>query len=98
MHHWSQTLARTILAVPAKRTFTIADLRDETYITVEDIIQTLQSMDVLEYKNGGGGEAVVNKTKVRAWAEWNKIDLKNPVNPEAFAAEINKENNEMEEP
>lgn len=51
----------------------------------EDIIATLQSMGVLEHKKRGGAEAVVNKAKVRAWAERNKVDLKRiPVDSEAF--------------
>jgi histone acetyltransferase HTATIP len=51
----------------------------------DDIIATLQAMDVLEHKKKGGAEAVVNKAKVKAWAESHNVDLKNsPVDPEAF--------------
>lgn len=63
---------------------TVADLRDKTYIVPEDIIATLQAMDVLEHKKRGGAEAVVNKAKVRAWVESHRVDLKPPVDPEAF--------------
>jgi histone acetyltransferase HTATIP len=42
-------------------------------------------MDVLEHKKKGGAEAVINKAKVKAWAESHSVDLKNsPVDPEAF--------------
>jgi histone acetyltransferase HTATIP len=42
-------------------------------------------MDVLEHKKRGGAEAVINKARVRAWAETHKVDLKSlPVDPEAF--------------
>ncbi|KAF1949301.1 hypothetical protein CC80DRAFT_497616 [Byssothecium circinans] len=95
-HYWSQTLARTILMIPAKRIFTIAHLRDETYITVDDIISTLESMGVLEQKKRGGAEAMVNKSKVRAWAERNKVDLKSPINLEAFVPHV-REDRETEE-
>lgn len=85
IHYWSQTLARTILACPSKRTLTVQDLREKTYIVPEDIIATLQAMDVLEQKKRGGAEAVINKAKVRAWAETWKVDLtKTPVDSEAF--------------
>lgn len=85
VHYWSATLARTILACPSKRTLTVLDLREKTYIVPEDIIATLQDMDVLEHKKRGGAEAVINKTRVRAWAERHKVDLKSfPVDPEAF--------------
>ncbi|KAF2635809.1 hypothetical protein P280DRAFT_410882 [Massarina eburnea CBS 473.64] len=83
-HYWSQTLARTILAIPSKRTFSIADLRDETYITVDDIVSTLENMDVLETKKRGGAGAVVNKAKVREWAERNRVDLRSPIDEKAF--------------
>ncbi|CAI6334635.1 unnamed protein product [Periconia digitata] len=97
IHYWSQTLARTILAVPAKRTLSVADLRDETYIAVDDIISTLQSMDVLEHRKKGGAQALINKAKVRIWAETYKVDLKNPVDPDAFVIETSEEEEDGEE-
>lgn len=85
MHYWSQTLARTILSCPSKRTLTVQDLREKTYIMPEDIIATLQAMHVLEQKKRGGAEVVINKAKVRAWAEASKVDLnKLPVDADAF--------------
>ncbi|KAJ4375270.1 SAS complex subunit [Neocucurbitaria cava] len=85
MHYWSATLARTVLSFPSKKTLTILDLREKTYIVSEDIIATLQAMDVLDHKKRGGAEAVINKAKVRAWAEKHRVDLKwSPVDPEAF--------------
>jgi len=51
----------------------------------EDIIATLQAMDVLEQKKKGGADAVINKARVRAWADTYKVDLKAiPVDPDAF--------------
>ena len=64
---------------------TVQDLREITYIVPEDILATLQAMDVLEQKRRGGADAVINKAKVRLWAERHKVDLKRrPVDPEAF--------------
>lgn len=84
-HYWSQTLARTILAYPSKRTLTVQDLGERTYIVPEDIIATLQVMHVLEPRKRGGAEVVINKAKVRTWAESGKVDVKsNPVDPDAF--------------
>jgi histone acetyltransferase HTATIP len=63
----------------------VLDLREKTYIVPEDIIATLQAMDVLEHKKKGGAEAVINKAKVRAWADSHRVDLRSfPVDPEAF--------------
>jgi hypothetical protein len=67
-HYWCQALARTILAAPKNKKLTVLDLRNETYIVPEDIIATLQSMQVLEQRKKGGGEAVINKARVRDWA------------------------------
>ncbi|CAN9432344.1 unnamed protein product [Alternaria alternata] len=87
IHYWSQTLARTILTCPSKKIVTVQDLREKTYIVPEDIIATLQTMDVLEQKKKGGADAVINKAKVRAWADTHKVDLKAyPVDPDAFVA------------
>lgn len=44
-------------------------------------------MDVLEQKKKGGADAVINKAKVRAWADKHKVDVKScPVDPDAFIA------------
>lgn len=84
VHYWSQTLARTLLSSPSKKTLTVHDLGQRTFIVPDDIIATLQAMEVLEHKKRGGAEAVVNKAKVRAWVEKHKVDLKCPVDSEGF--------------
>ncbi|KAL5114412.1 SAS complex subunit [Pleosporales sp. CAS-2024a] len=84
-HYWSVSLARAILSWPSKKAVTVVDLREKTYIVPDDIIATLQTMDVLEHRKKGGAEAVINKAKVRAWAETHGVNLKNiPVDPDAF--------------
>ncbi|KAF2258105.1 hypothetical protein CC78DRAFT_479640 [Lojkania enalia] len=87
LHHWSTTLARAILGVPSRKTLTVLDLRNETYIVPEDIVATLQVMDVLEHRKRGGADIVINKSKVRAWVEKNKADLRSAVDPEGFGRE-----------
>lgn len=54
-------------------------------------------MDVLELKRRGGAEKVVNKARVREWVERMGVDLKNPVEPEAFCFEVEEEEGEDEE-
>lgn len=68
---------------------TVQDLGQKTFIVPDDIITTLQEMDVLEHKKRGGAEAVINKAKVRAWVEKHKIDLRSPVDSEAFTLREN---------
>jgi histone acetyltransferase HTATIP len=84
-HYWAQTLARTLLSSPAKKPLSVLELRDRTYITPDDIIATLQDMGVLEQKKRGGADVVINKAKVRAWVEARGIELRSPVDPDAFA-------------
>jgi hypothetical protein len=76
------------LSAPAKKTLTVMDLRNETYIVPEDIITTLQDMDVLEHRKRGGAEAVVNKAAVRRWMELNKVGMQGPVDPEGFIQQV----------
>ena len=74
-----------MLAITSKQTFTVADLCDETCITTDDIIATLQDMEVLEHRKRGGADAVINKASVRAWAEKGNVDLNEIVDVAAFA-------------
>lgn len=83
-HYWSQTLARTLLSCPSRKTLTVQDLGEKTFIVPDDIIATLQAMDVLEQKKRGGADAVINKARVRAWVEKHRVELKSPVDSEAF--------------
>lgn len=97
IHYWSQTLARTIVALPAKKTLSVLDLQNETYIVPEDIIATLQNMDVLENRKKGGAELVINKAKVKDWIQRNKVSMENPVDPDAFLQEDEEEEEEEDE-
>lgn len=72
------------MSSPSKKTLTVNDLGQKTFIVPDDIIPTLQDMDVLEHKKRGGAEAVINKAKVRAWVEKHHMNLASPVDSEAF--------------
>lgn len=78
---WAQTLARVIMGLEEGREVTVKELRDETFIVVEDLVATLTGMGVLEQGKEG---AVINKAKVREWVEKHKVNLSNPVDPDAF--------------
>ena len=53
----------------------------------EDVVAALKEMDVLENRKTASGSIVVNKCKVRAWAEKNNVSLKPVVDVEAFVEE-----------
>lgn len=109
---WASTLARTILAAcPAEDStsptsapsFTVNFLSEETFILPEDIVATLQAMQVLDRRrsrgSGVGAEQVaVNKERVRRWAAENRSRLEDPVEGGAFVnIEVEDEDDEDDE-
>lgn len=84
IHFWAGTIARYIVASPAKKTITVKQISDDEYIMTDDIITTLKEMQVLEHQKKGSKTMVINKAAVRAWAEANRVSLENPVDRDAF--------------
>ncbi|OMP85049.1 Histone acetyltransferase Tip60 [Diplodia seriata] len=93
--YWSATIARYILSVPVKRTVTLRDVSDATYILLEDIVATLREMKVLEHRPNTNKKSssapdevpVLNKAKVRRWALENGVGLMPPVDANALTVE-----------
>lgn len=67
--YWSAEIARSILGCANRKMVTIKDVSDGTWILQEDVVAALKEMDVVEKRKTAGGNIVVNKGKVRAWAE-----------------------------
>lgn len=84
IHFWAGTIARYVIASPAKKTITVKQISDDEYIMTEDIITTLKEMQVLEHQKKGSKKAVINKAALRAWAEANRVSLESPVDRDAF--------------
>ena len=84
VHFWASTVARYVLSIPSKRTLTIQTISDDTYITPDDIISTLNEMGVLEHRKKAGAKAFINKTKVKTWADSHRVNPQDPVDREAF--------------
>ncbi|KAI9815151.1 MAG: hypothetical protein M1832_005553 [Thelocarpon impressellum] len=81
---WSSTIARFILAAPARKPFTIKDVSEDTFILADDVIAALKEMNVLNPRQRAGGAMGVNKVKVREWARGNGVDLAPVVDAEGF--------------
>ncbi|KZF21786.1 hypothetical protein L228DRAFT_261915 [Xylona heveae TC161] len=93
---WSATIARLILSASpsspqpkgkvaaSEPAFSVKDISDITYILIDDIIATLKEMKLLGREKRVDGSIVISKESVRQWANRNRIDLRNPVDPEAF--------------
>ncbi|KAI9863532.1 MAG: hypothetical protein M1824_000212 [Vezdaea acicularis] len=81
--YWSSAIAQSILAAPVRRTITIKDISNDTYIMYDDVMAALKEMDVFAPRKRADG-VVVDKIKVRNWVSKSKMNLKSMVDPEAF--------------
>jgi len=84
IHFWAGTIARYIVATPAKKAITVKDISDDTYIITDDIITALKEMQILQHQKKGGKKAIINKAGVMAWAEARRVSLESPVDKDAF--------------
>jgi hypothetical protein len=94
---WSGEVYRYLLKSPLKKAVTIKDISEATYIMQEDIVAALKEMDVMEKRKTGSGNLVVSKSKLRAWAERNRVSDEPMVDPEAFVEEEPNESDEEDE-
>jgi hypothetical protein len=81
---WQGEVARYVLGAPGKKTVSVKSISDATWILPEDIVAALKEMDVAEGRKTASGSVVVNKSKVRAWAEKNRIGMESVVDAHAF--------------
>lgn len=84
---WCGEVARHLLRAGTKKTITIMELSDETWILQEDIAAALKEMDVVEPRKTASGSVVVNQRKVREWAEGHNVGSEPLVDLEAFVEE-----------
>lgn len=95
---WCGEVARYVMKAPLKKTVTIKDISDDTYILQEDVVAALKEMDVLEKRKTATGNVVLNKSKVRDWAEKHGLSEKPLIDIEAFVEEEEyDEDDEVEE-
>jgi GNAT superfamily N-acetyltransferase len=81
---WCGEVARYVLATPSKRTTSVKDISDETWILQEDVVAALKEMEVFEKRKTASGSVVVNKSKVKAWAESHGVSMLPLVDVDAF--------------
>ncbi|KAK0947052.1 SAS complex subunit [Friedmanniomyces endolithicus] len=93
---WCGEVYRFLLRAPLKRTLTVRDISEGTYVMQEDVVAALKEMDVLEKRKTAAGSIVVNKSKLRAWAERHGFSREPVVDVDAFV-EAAEEGSEMKE-
>lgn len=85
--YWGAEIARWILEFEiGKEPFTIRQMSQDTWIHGEDCIYIMREMGLIEQVRGKGGKErmVIDKVKVRAWVEEQKLDLARVVDPDGF--------------
>ena len=95
--YWSGEIARFILNQPKQRTVSIKELSDETWILPEDIVAALKEMNVLEKRKTASGNIVVNKSKIRAWAESFRVSMVPVVDIDSFLHEATEDSEDISE-
>ena len=87
MAYWSGEICRYILGSAGKRTVSVRSISQETWIGHDDIVAALRMMDVCEGRKTASGSLVVNKSRVKAWADQHKVGLDPVVDVDAFVLE-----------
>ncbi|KAK6430567.1 SAS complex subunit [Oleoguttula sp. CCFEE 5521] len=82
--YWCGEVAREVLGAPGKKTIGVRDVSKTCWILGEDVVAALREMGITESRKTAGGNLVVNKSRVRAWAEKHSVSLTPIVDAEAF--------------
>lgn len=79
-----------------KKRITVDDISEATFILPEDIIATLKDMNIVERKADGKKAAFIDKSAIISWMSNNKIDMRGPVNEDAFMNSFEQSSNAIE--
>lgn len=98
---WCSEVCRFMMQSLAKKTVTVKAISDATWILPDDIVTALHEMDISEKRKTAGGRVVVNRGKIRAWAEARGVAEQPVIDVDAFVdaiedAEQEHEDEEME--
>jgi hypothetical protein len=81
---WCGEVVRYILNLPTKATVSVKEISEDTFILQEDIVTALKEMDLVERRKTVTGNVIINKDKVRTWAEKHNVSLHPLIDMEAF--------------
>ena len=95
--YWCREVAWFIVEAPGKKTVSVKTISDGTWIMPEDVVAALKEMGCLETRKTASGSLVVNKGRVREWADKNKVILAPVVDVDAFVEEEQSELSDVEE-
>jgi GNAT superfamily N-acetyltransferase len=84
---WCGEVARFVMNAPGKRGLSVKEISDETWILPEDVAAALREMDIVEKRKTATGSVVINKSKVRNWAQKNRVNPMPLIDVGAFTVE-----------
>jgi hypothetical protein len=90
-------VARFIIEAPGKKTVSVKTISDGTWIMPEDVVAALKEMGCSEARKTASGSLVVNKGRVREWADKHRVRLVPVVDVDAFVEEDESELSDVEE-
>jgi len=85
--YWSVEIARFFLSSGVKKTVSVKEISDATWILPDDIVSALREMDVFESRKTASGSALVYKSKVKAWIQKHGVSEQPIVDAAAFLVE-----------
>lgn len=80
---WQARVARCVLGVRSKSSVRLEEVAGRCCMLVDDVVAALKEMGVCEVRRKGDGVGI-SKARVREWAERTRVDLRSPVDEEAF--------------
>jgi hypothetical protein len=80
---WAARVARQVLGLRGKSSLTVEELAQKCWMLVEDVAGTLKIMGVCEIRKKSDGVGIA-KTRIKEWVEREGIDLRDPIDMEAF--------------
>ncbi|TKA30438.1 hypothetical protein B0A50_02665 [Salinomyces thailandicus] len=85
--YWCGEVYRFLMRCHLKKSVTVKEISEETYIMQDDVVMALREMDVPESRKTASGSVVVNKSKLRAWADKAGVSSRPLIDEDAFLEE-----------
>jgi GNAT superfamily N-acetyltransferase len=84
---WCAEVTRFVLKAPLKKPVSVKEVSEETYILQEDVVAALKEMGVLEKRKTATGNVILNKSRVKEWAELHRVKEQPLIDFDAFVEE-----------
>jgi len=93
---WCGEVFRFLMSCPNKKAVSIREISEQRWIMQDDVVAALKEMDVTEKRQTASGSVVVNKAKLRAWRDKNRVRLEPIVDVHAFVEKDAEEDDDQD--